>query len=177
MKSPAWFYSAPLLIAFVSWLLFSACEPKAEVAESPTPQTLAAGSDGDFQAAFAVIGKSCRPCHNRATLPEVIQRVQAANFTDIEGDTKHRLLAELEGLRDRMLNDGEALSFTSEAEIKRFLQETPGEFYLMLEKGVMAPPWAPGLMETIGWSEYVPLTVENRVKLLKFAKPYSEKTL
>jgi hypothetical protein len=176
MKAPTWCYSASLLGLFLGWLTLSACEPTPPKSESqPVAQTLTT-SESDFQAAFAVIGKSCRPCHNRATLPEVIQRTRAATFSDIEGDTRVRLLSELEGLYGRM-KDGEALSFTSESEIKRFLNEGPGEFYIMLEKGVMAPPWAPALMNHIGWEEYVPLTVENRVKLLKFAKPYSEKFL
>jgi hypothetical protein len=175
MKAPAWFYSTSLLSVFLWWLTLSACEPSSPQTETHSAPTLTT-SESDFQAAFAVIGKSCRPCHNRATLPEVIQRTRAATFSDIDGDTRVRLLSELEGLYGRM-KDGEALSFTSESEIKRFLNEGPGEFYIMLEKGVMAPPWAPALMKHIGWEEYVPLTVENRVKLLKFAKPYSEKFL
>lgn len=120
-----------------------------------------------------IISMSCMPCHNRHTIGTVIKRLENHPVEDLDGETRERVLAEIGELRQYM-EDGVPVSFTSQQEIEKFLKAMPGEFYTMLEKGVMPPPFAPELMKHIGFTDYQPLSWENRIKLLQYAKPYSK---
>lgn len=120
-----------------------------------------------------IISRSCMPCHNRHTIGTVIERLEAHSVDALDGETRERVLAEIGELRQYM-EDGVPVSFTSQQEIEKFLKAMPGEFYTMLEKGVMPPPFAPELMKHIGFTDYQPLSWENRIKLLQYAKPYSK---
>jgi hypothetical protein len=107
----------------------------------------------------------------------VIDRLKAAKFSTVDGEDRIRVLKELEGLKE-MQDSGSALGFSSgQEELMNLFESVPGGFFIMLEKGVMPPPWAPALMEAIDWPNYERLSIENRIKLLQFAKPYSEKYL
>lgn len=124
---------------------------------------------------FKITYRSCLPCHNRYTLPRVIERVKNASFSDIDGDTRLRILAELEGLHD-LMTASPPYSFTLGQEtLQQFFKVVPGGVYNMLSKGAMPPPWAPKLMQAIDWPNYTTLSYENRVELLRYARPYSEK--
>ncbi|PIQ23550.1 hypothetical protein COW36_13840 [bacterium (Candidatus Blackallbacteria) CG17_big_fil_post_rev_8_21_14_2_50_48_46] len=128
-----------------------------------------------YSEVFRITYFSCLPCHNRKTLPQVIERVKAAHFDTVDGEDRLRVLAELEGLKDRQ-DKGEALGFSSgQEELMHLFGGIPGGFYIMLERGVMPPPWAPDLMQAIDWPNYERLSIENRAKLLQFAKPHSER--
>ena len=120
-----------------------------------------------------ILSMSCMPCHNRHTIGTVIERLEKHPVQTLDGETRERVLAEIQELRQYM-QDGVPVSFTSQQEIEKFLKAAPGEFYTMLQKGVMPPGFAPELMEHIGFSDYRPLTWENRIKLLQYAKPYSK---
>lgn len=120
-----------------------------------------------------IISMSCMPCHNRHMIATVIERLEKHSVESLDGDTRARVLAEINELRQYM-EDGVPVSFTSQQEIERFLKAAPGEFYTRLQKGVMPPGFAPELMEHIGFAEYKPLSWENRIKLLQYAKPYSK---
>ena len=126
---------------------------------------------------FKITYSSCLPCHNRHTLPQIIERVKTASFSDIDGETRLRILMELEGLK-ALMDSSTPLSFSSgQTELMQMFNAFPGALYTMLEKSVMPPPWAPELMQNIDWPNYERLSVENRTKLLRFSKPYSEKYL
>lgn len=173
MRPNRWYFFGTLLgnVCLLAWLV--SCEPNQHTrAATPAPSQ---STDPLFEQAFKVISSSCMPCHNRNTLPEVIARTQQADFKDIDGDTKLRILGELEGLQEAM-KEGTPFSFTSREEMLKFFEAAPGELYTMVEKGVMPPPWATPLMKQIQLP-YVPLTPEKRVLILQFAKPYSEKYL
>ncbi len=130
-----------------------------------------------YSEVFRITYASCLPCHNRHTLPQVIERLKAAKFSTVDGEDRFRVLKELEGLKE-MQDSGSALGFSSgQEELMNLFESVPGGFFIMLEKGVMPPPWAPALMEAIDWPNYERLSIENRIKLLQFAKPYSEKYL
>lgn len=120
-----------------------------------------------------ILSRSCMPCHNRHTIGTVIERLEKHPVETLDGETRERVLAEIAELKQYM-QDGVPVSFTSQEEIEKFLKAMPGEFYTMLEKGVMPPPFAPELMEHIGFTDYQPLSWENRIKLLQYAKPYSK---
>lgn len=156
----------------------SACKP--EATDNPPPSktithTLPSASP-EFQEIYGSLTASCMPCHNRATLPQVIQKVQAASFQELDGETRVRILAELEELQQYM-KGGVEVSFTGKEELHRFFDSTPGEFYMMLEKGIMPPPWAHALMDEIKWPGYRPLSIDERVKLMQYSKPYTEEYL
>lgn len=128
-----------------------------------------------YSEVFRITYASCLPCHNRNTLPQVIERVQAASFDTVDGETRLRVLGELEGLK-ALQDSGSDLGFSSgQQELMSLFKSMPGALYTMLDKGVMPPPWAPDLMEAIDWPNYERLSADKRVKLLQFAKPYSEK--
>ncbi|MGE3725890.1 MAG: hypothetical protein AB7I41_10080 [Candidatus Sericytochromatia bacterium] len=130
-----------------------------------------------YSEVFRITYASCLPCHNRHTLPQVIDRLKAAKFSTVDGEDRVRILTELEGLK-ALQDSGSALGFSSgQEELMDLFESVPGGFFIMLEKGVMPPPWAPALMEAIDWPNYERLSIENRVKLLQFAKPYSQKYL
>ncbi|PIQ24430.1 hypothetical protein COW36_24575 [bacterium (Candidatus Blackallbacteria) CG17_big_fil_post_rev_8_21_14_2_50_48_46] len=116
------------------------------------------------------------PCHNHQTLPEVIVKTQSLNAQNIAGESRIRILKELKELRTAQAS-GSPLSFMREEDLKNQFLAMPGEFYNLLEKGNMPPSWAPELMKQIKWPYYKPLTPKNRVLLLQYAKPYSEKYL
>ena len=128
-----------------------------------------------YSEVFRITYASCLPCHNRNTLPQVIERVKAATFSTVDGETRKRVLAELEGLK-ALQDSGSDLGFSSgQKELMSLFKSMPGALFTMLDKGVMPPPWAPDLMEAIDWPNYERLSMEKRIKLLQFAKPYSEK--
>lgn len=131
---------------------------------------------GDFKKVGDIMTHSCMPCHNKSYLSQVINRVKVADFKEIDGDTRLRILAELEELQGFM-DEGMPISFTSEEQVQKFMQAAPGELYLMLEKSVMPPPWAEELMKQINWPSYTPLSWENRIEILRYAKPYSQQYL
>lgn len=157
------------LTCLIGWLV--GCEPDQQTRTNTSNQS----TDPAFEQAFTVISSSCMPCHNRNSLPQVIARARQADFKEIAGDTKPRILGELEELQEAM-KAGTPFSFTSREEMLKFFEAAPGELYTMVEKGVMPPPWAVPLMKQIQWP-YVPLTPAKRVLILQFAKPYSEKYL
>lgn len=133
-------------------------------------------SDADFNKIQSILSSSCMPCHNRRTLPEVIARTEKGKFKAIGDDTRLRILGELGELKDYM-EGGLSISFTSKEELHKFFESTAGEFYLMLEKGLMPPPWAVGLTQEIKWPLYQKLSAENRLELMKYSKPYTERYL
>ncbi len=161
--------------------LLSACQPEAEkesgaYQDSQKTHYSAAGEPADYNQVARALSSSCMPCHNQAALSEVIKRVKAADFKEIDGETRLRILGELEELKVYM-DEGVPISFTSKAQVDQFIKVTPGEFYMMLEKGGMPPPWAPDLMKAINWPNYEILKLEDRVEMLKYAKPFSQKYL
>lgn len=125
-----------------------------------------------FGETYSVIVKSCMPCHNKRTLPNIIKEVKQANFKEIEEETKARIVGALEGLLQRQ-EEGELLSFDSEKNIQKFYRIAPGAMYTMVNLNVMPPPFAPELMKTIGYNRYVELSMQERIKLLKYANQYS----
>ncbi len=139
-------------------------------------QSASVAPGDDFAEVQKILLSSCMPCHNRQNLPVVIDRVKKASFKDIDGDTRLRILGELEEL-EQYMKDGMPISFTGKEEVHKFFNATPGEFYMMLEKGLMPPPWAPELMKQIEWPSYQKITIEKRLTLLKYAKPYTQKYL
>jgi hypothetical protein len=146
---------------------------QASIQASPSPSTVNIAYSEVFRITYA----SCLPCHNRHTLPQVIERVKAGTFDSVDGEERLRILNELEGLKKRQ-DEGSALGFSSgQEELMNLFESIPGGFYIMLEKGVMPPPWAPDLMEAIDWPNYERLSIENRIKLLQFAKPHSKRYL
>lgn len=169
------------LSALLSLLTFVACYHQSEQhvdQDASTLQALQFKESGlDFQQeVYPILHRSCMPCHNSGTLPQIIERVKNASFEPIDDDpnqTRERLLAELEELQQNM-DDGLPLSYTNKEIVHQNFAQLPGEFYLLLEKGVMPPPWAPELFNEIGWEDYQPLTREERIVLLRYAKPYSQ---
>ena len=160
--------------SIVTIVILVSCSPQEPVESKTTPTPVhSLPAKVDFTKAFQVVVKSCQPCHGRTTLPEVIKRVKKAKFIEIEGETRERLIAALEGLHEDM-KEGIPFSFTSEEEVKKFLAMNPGEMVLMLEKGVMPPPWAPHLMKQIQWA-YTPLGVNERLLLLRYARQNTKK--
>lgn len=159
-------------LSLLSLLLFllplSACSSDQEAADADVPVT--------FEQAHAVLATSCMPCHNRQTLPQVLEKVRLASFSEIDGESRLRIINELESLLAAILS-GSPLDYSSAEHLQQNFQGMPGEFYNVLEKGVMPPSWAPELMRQIQWSGYTPLTPANRVLLLRFAKPASQKYL
>lgn len=176
MKTPILSALAVLLIAlgiFVSarqtdTAPVSSASPAASVSATEAPKT-----PPNFQEAFQIISKSCMPCHNHTTLEKVITQAKAAKFESIEDESKDRIVAALEDLQADM-QDGLPLSYTTEANMQRLFTVMPGELVLMLEHGVMPPPWAPELMKTIEWDSYQPLTVEKRIALLRYGRSNSK---
>lgn len=130
----------------------------------------------DFAQVFTIVSNSCMPCHNSATLPVMIQRLKALPDQEIGGDTRLRVLGELEELKGFMDHDL-PISFVSETELKHFFKASPGALYLMLERSQMPPSWAPELMQVLHWPHYKPLTWEDRITLLRYARPHSQKYL
>lgn len=121
-----------------------------------------------------IFANSCMPCHNHEFLPQLIARLEKAEHVkELDGDSRERVLAELYGLKERMDN-GEPISFVSEKQVMAFLKQNPGEMYLMLENGVMPAAFAEDLMQAVNWPKYTRLSPEDRVRLLIFAKPYSQ---
>jgi len=173
--------SLPVCFVFLLFLA-SACKPQAEEAsaspyqDSQKTHYSAAGEPADYNQVARSLSASCMPCHNQAALSQVIERVKAAEFKEIDGETRLRILGELEELKAYM-DDGVPISFTSKEKVDQFIKVTPGEFYMMLEKGVMPPPWAPELMKAINWPNYQALELQDRVEMLKYAKPFSQKYL
>lgn len=172
-----------LLIVCVTFaVILPACKPNAqhEDATASAPPTPVSSpppiSDEEFNKAQTIIASSCMPCHNRQTLPNVIALTQKATFKAIGSDTRPRILGELGELKNYM-DSGLSISFTSKEELEKFFNATAGEFYLMLDKGLMPPPWAPELMQQIKWPHYEKLTPAKRLELMKFSKPYTEKYL
>ena len=160
--------------SIVTVFILLSCSPEEPIQSETTPTPVhSLPAKVDFTKAFKVVASSCLPCHGRTTLPEVITRVKKAKFVEIEGETRERIIAALEGLHDDM-KEGIPFSFTSEEEVKKFLATTPGEMVLMLEKGVMPPPWALALMKEIKWS-YTPLEVNERLLLLRYARQNTKK--
>lgn len=142
---------------------------------SQTTSIAASATPVAYSEVFRITYASCLPCHNRNTLPQVIERVQAASFDTVDGETRLRVLGELEGLK-ALQDSGSDLGFSSgQEELMSLFKSMPGALYTMLDKGVMPPPWAQDLMEAIDWPNYERLSAEKRIKLLQFAKPYSEK--
>lgn len=160
-----------LLTLWGAWL----AQPRAG-REPALPVNMPSSLPGlDFAAVQLRLTRSCMPCHQRQILPEVIARVEQARFEGIGGDSRLRILAEL-GELETMLAEGMPLSFDDQASLRRLFAATPGEFYLMLEKGLMPPPWAPELMRRIDWP-YQALSGAERAELLRFSKPYSMRFL
>ncbi len=153
-------------------VLISACKPEPKKSAAQTENEPVA----DYPIVARAIASSCMPCHNKQTLETVIQRVQAAQFEAIEGESRLRILAELETLKAYM-EDGIPLSFSSKAEVDKYLQSSRYPFYLMLEKGVMPPRWAAELMQQIDWPNYQVLPLSDRIEMLKYAKPSAQKYL
>jgi len=172
-----------LNICLALWLgaFLWSCEPAPEEQAAQT-QSLAVSESAalNFEKdVYPLITRSCMPCHHSATLPEVIARVKAlepGRFKEEDGDTRLRLLGELEELQMH-LDEGLPLSFTDREQVHKSFERLPGEFYLMLEKGLMPPPWGDDLLAAIEWPNYQPLSWEERVLLLKYAKPYSQQWL
>lgn len=170
---------AGLLVACQgSQVSLSISQPSASPQLSPTsssqpnPQiSQSTDSNSDFLKVQQMMVASCLPCHDHQTLPTVIERVKQANFNQIEGLTRLRLLAELEEL-EHLMQNGLTLSFTNQEELHRFFVAEPGTLYLMLEKGKMPPAWAAELFKQINWPGYQTLTIENRIELLKYAKSF-----
>lgn len=152
--SPTGFPSAPASIA----------SPQAS---SPS------GSEPTFAKVQQIMTESCMPCHNRQSLPMVIERVKQASFTQISGQSRLRLLTELEQLK-QLMEKGLPISFDSQEELHKFFDAEPGTLFLMVEKGVMPPAWSAELMQQINWPGYQALTIENRIELLKYAKSYTK---
>lgn len=142
-------------------------------AEKTSHQTSYTDPVVSYEEISPIISMSCMPCHNRNTIGTVIERLEKHPVQTLDGETRDRVLAEIAELRQYM-QDGVPVSFTSQQDIEKFLKAAPGEFYIMLQKGVMPPSFAPQLMEHIGFTEYKPLSWENRIKLLQYAKPYSK---
>lgn len=165
-----------LSIVLCAFLALSSCLNKPQTSESETEANEVKTGEIPFADAFAVISESCLPCHSQTALPEVIVRVKQAPFETMDGEKKERLVAELEGLLEA-LEEGDPLDYTSEANLNRTFKGLPGEFYLMLEKGVMPPPWAAEMMALIEWGGYRTLTPEKRGLLLNYSRPFSEKYL
>lgn len=159
-------------------LLGTGCRPEAkQTKQSPTPVASAVAlSDDDFLRVQTIIASSCMPCHNRQTLPLVIEQTRKSNFKGLGRDTKLRVVGELEELENYM-KSGLSISFTGKEELHRFFSSTAGEFYLMLDKQVMPPPWAQDLMTELKWPGYKPLSPDERLELMRYAKPYTERYL
>lgn len=160
-------------------LLFS-CQadiPKSKLPETqtalPSASIPAIADPAEFAKVQQILATSCMPCHNRQNLPVVLERVKQARFSDISGKSRLRILTELEGL-SQLMQEGLPLSFTSQKELHQFFLASPGDFYNMLEKGVMPPPWGPELMQAINWPSYQALTLEDRLELLKYAKSVTQ---
>ena len=148
--------------------LFFGCSPEDQQADA---------LDSETRRIQTILTASCMPCHSRTALPQVIERTKQASFPSVDGESRERILAELEELQ-LYIDEGLPISFAEdETELHKFFKSTPGEFYMMLEKGIMPPPWAPDLMKQINWPDYKHLTTEERIELLKYSKPYSEKYL
>lgn len=141
-----------------------------QASEPPLP------SQEEFLRVQTIIASSCMPCHNSQTLPDVIARTEKAGFKDIDGDTKARILGELDELQNYM-KSGTPISFTDQQVLHQFFKATPGEFYMMLDKGLMPPPWAQELMKEIKWPNYHPLQSAERIELLTYSKPFAQKYL
>lgn len=163
-------------------VMLPACKPSAQHQEAAASASSTADSspppisDEEFNKAQTIIASSCMPCHNRQTLPNVMALTKAAKFKAIGSDTRLRILGELGELKNYM-DSGLSISFTSKDELQKFFGATAGEFYLMLDKGLMPPPWAPELMQQIKWPHYEKLTSAKRLELMKFSKPYTERYL
>lgn len=159
-------------------LVLSACEPAPDKQASASPKAVSVPSipDAEYLRAATIIAASCMPCHNRQSLPKVSALTRAAKFKAIGGDTRLRILGELGELKAYM-DSGMPISFTSKDELQQFFAATAGEFYVMLEKGVMPPPWAPELMQRLNLNGYQKLGPQQRLELLRFAKPYTEEYL
>lgn len=141
---------------------------------SPSP-VKAQSADAAYERAAAIISHSCMPCHNRQTLPEVMALTQAASFQKIGNMTRARILGELGKLKTDMDN-GLPISFTSKQALEDFFKVTRGEFYVRLEKGLMPPAWAPEWMQELKWG-YQRLDAQERLELMRFARPYAENYL
>lgn len=170
-----WIPTCLSLALLSSFLFVLSCRSEGESSKT-TAQKVSAQTAPEFQEIYGILTASCMPCHNRETLPQVIDKVKTASFQDIDGETRLRILGELEELAQYM-KDGMPISFTGEQELHRFFAVTPGEFYMMLEKGMMPPPWAHAMFEKIEWPGYKTLGFEERVRLMQYAKPHSEKYL
>lgn len=151
----------------VFFMLLFACSSTQESTETKVTVT--------FEQVSGVLSHSCMPCHHRQILPQLIDKVRSASFAEIEGEPRTRILHELEGLLADILS-GAPLDYSRVENLQRNFQGMPGEFYNVLEKGVMPPPWAAELMKQLQWP-YTPLSPEHRVLLLQFAKPSSQKYL
>lgn len=156
--------------------LFLSCAPESKQVPKQEQNSSAQAQKVTFDQAFAVVSASCMPCHNLATLPAVIEKTRQASFQELDGEERVRIIHELEKLLEA-LKAGEPLNLVGEKELHQNFESMPGELYTMLEKGVMSPNWAPALMQQIQWPKYQPLTPENRVLLMQYAKPFSEKYL
>lgn len=164
------------LMLCTCFLLSSLSTGCKQEAKNPIRQTSESPPGDTFEGVFVALHNSCMPCHNHSTLPTVIARVKTADFSNIDGETRLRILGELEELKV-LMDQGLPLSFVNKDNIHNAFTAMPGAFYTMLEKGSMPPSWAPRLMQEINWPHYVPLNWDKRIELLKYAKPYSEKYL
>lgn len=155
--------------------LFGGCDTSSvsKKSEASISTTAYQTPEVNYEDVRPILSMSCMPCHNRHTIGTVIERLEKHSVETLDGETRERVLAEIGELRQYM-EDGVPLSFTSQQEMEKFFKAAPGEFYTMLEKGVMPPPFAVELMEHIGFTDYTPLSWENRIKLLQYAKPYSK---
>jgi hypothetical protein len=177
-----------MLARLLPGLLLTACAPEkpardqtpvapaavSATSASPTPAPIPSVA---YSEVFKITYSSCLPCHNRKTLPQVIERVKRSSADIIGDEERVRIIGELEELKAAQ-DEGVPLGFSSgQKELLQLFDALPGEFYTVLEKGVMPPSWAPALMDTIEWPNYTFLTPENRAKLLIFGKPYAEKYL
>lgn len=160
-----------MLLASLTFL--TAC-PQQQGQETSEVQTISETKTVKYEDVSDIFSNSCMPCHNHEFLPQVIQRLEdKKDVKEVDGETRERILAELYGLKARM-DDGEPISFVSEKEVMKFLKSTPGEMYLMLEKGVMPASFAEDLMRVTEWPKYKTITPEERMRLLLFTKPYSK---
>lgn len=164
--------------ALLMFLTLTACLPQntQKTSEQQASSVQASSSPRFYGSVSVSIQNSCMPCHNKQTLPEVIERVQKARFQAIAGLSRERILAELEELKGA-IEEGLPLDYQEKASVHQNLKSLPGELYLMLEKGQMPPRWAPELMQIIDWYYYEPLSPERRMEFLNYAKADSEKYL
>lgn len=168
-----------LRVTLLTFSLIWACSPQdvTQPESTPLPQTDEPGFVSEQSSdnpqlpdeVLTIMTHGCLPCHAQDALNALIQKTQTAHFESAGDMTRERIINALQKLQGEK-QEGSVLNFSTPEQILAYISTKPQTFIGSLENNTMPPEWAENLAQEIDTMGYRPISVDERIILLKYSR-------